>query len=241
MELKFSPPFKSSKFFLVLILFLVSSFLTSNFANAREEVDKSLQPAPEEADAISRVFRDMIVVQRKAKQKAHKFLFAPYGSFDFSDGPTTMYGLNLNVGYALSDYWEVYANYVPTFITSEREVVRQVHNLTLADGSTANLSYATPKSQYGLEVLWAPAYGKDSWGPYSIVRSDTFIKMGLGVINYSSDVGSRYNLAIGKTFFLSRFFNLRLDAGASYLQAIINNQKKYYVVSIIESGVVWYF
>lgn len=210
----------------------------------REDLTDSLKPPEVGTQDIVNVYRDMVVVQRKAKEKAGRFLFHTFGSFDFSDGPTTQYGLNLNLGYALSDYFEVYANFVPLFVANEREVVKQVRNLVLVDGDKVELTYSKPKLQYGVDLLWAPAYGKDSWGPYSIVRSDTFIKLGIGSIQYEQESGMRFSLTVGKTFFLSRMLNLRLAAGGAYLQAVIGDQvskeKKFYMVGLFETGLVWY-
>lgn len=213
----------------------------SRNSHAAEAVDKTLQPAPIDANQIGEIYRDMVVVQRKAKDKAGSWLFNTYGSFDFSDGPTTMYGLNLDLGYALSDFWEVYANYVPAFVAQERDVVKRVQDLVLKDGDVASIKYSRPVSQYGLELMWAPAYGKDSWGPYSIVRSDTFLKISAGVIQYEDGTGMRTGLMIGKTFFLSSLFNVRLAAGGSLMEVLIDGEKKGYVVAILETGLVWYF
>jgi len=211
-------------------------------ALAADELDSGLKPDAmmTETNTINDVFKDVVVVQRKAKDKAGHALFYSYGSFDFSDGPTTMYGINLNAGYAISDHWEIYANYVPAFLSQERDLAKQIRDLPLSNGSTATIAYAIPKTQYGLELLWAPAYGKDSWGPYSIVRSDTFLKLGVGVIQYDVGTGQRYNATVGKTFFLSRFFNLRVSAGGSYLESIVNERKKFYFVGLIETGLIWY-
>lgn len=207
---------------------------------AVEALDMSLEPPAPTTREITRVFRDMVVVQRKAKEKAHKYLFSPYASFDFSDGPTTMYGLNVNPGYAFSDYFELYLNLVPAFVVQERDVVKRVREYTLIDGNHAELNYSRPKFQYGLEMLWAPAYGKDSWGPRSIVRSDTFFKLGAGQIVFESGSGLRAALSLGKTFFLSRIFNLRISAGGSYAQAIVSKKKKGFAAGILELGLVWY-
>jgi hypothetical protein len=203
-------------------------------------LDASLEPVPPSADSISTVFRDMVVVQRKAKEKAKKILFYPYGSFDFSDGPTTMYGLNLDLGYAFSDEFELYAGYVPAFVANQRQIVSEVSSLTLQNGARAQLTYATPQAQYGLELLWAPAYGKDSWGPRHIVRSDTFFKLSAGMVQYSGASGGRYGLSLGKTFFLSRLLNFRASAGTSYVQAVVNGSATYYLLGILEFGIVWY-
>lgn len=227
-----------ARLFILLTTFAI--FASAENASAATALDGSLEPEPEASNAVPSVFRDMVVVQRRAKEKVNHFLFYSYGSFDFSDGPSTMYGLNVNVGYALFDSLEIYLNYVPAFIANERDIVKRVRGLRLLDGSVADINYSKPVSQYGVEILWAPAYGKDSWGPKSIVRSDTFLKLSAAQIQYERDSGSRFGLSVGKTFFLNRFFNLRLSAGGSYLQSIIAADKAWYFVGIIETGLVWY-
>jgi hypothetical protein len=224
--------FAGSFFILALIVFTTKA--------GAEELDPRLEPERDDANSISRVYRDMVVVQRKAKDKSNHVLLGSYGSFDFSDGPTTMYGLNLSLGYAFNDHWELYLNAVPVFVATERDIVGQVSNLTLQDGSKAKFIYSQPQFQYGLELLWAPAYGKDSWGPHSIVRSDTFDKFSAAVVHYDLGDGSRFGLTFGKTLFLSRLFNLRFDAGASYVQNIVNSQTNGFVAGIIEVGSIWY-
>jgi hypothetical protein len=192
-------------------------------------------------DMIPSVYKDMVVVQRKAKQKGGHFLFAPSVDLDFSDGPITSYAINTDVGYALSDFWEVYANIVPTFITIERPIVNKVRQLDTINGP-ASITYAKPISQFGGEILWAPAYGKESWGPYSIVRSDTFFKMGLSEVNFAGGSnGLRYSLLVGKTYFISRWINIRAQAGIAYMNSIVDGQKTGDWAPVIDLGLVYYF
>ncbi len=222
---------------------------------SQSKLDPTLKPSQDSAETVSQVFKEMVVVQRKAKEKAHHLLINLFENFDFSDGPTTLYGTNFNVGYAVSDYFEVYANYVPFFVANPRSIVGTISTVT---NGTYSLSYATPQNQYGLEFLWAPAYGKDAWGPYTIIRSDTYLKGGIEQVQYGATpatlatptspaspalpatTGMRYSLTIGKTFFLSQFFNLRLGAGGSYIQIPENGAKDYHAIGIVESGLVWY-
>jgi len=203
-------------------------------------LDRGLEPAAMKTEEINRIYTDMIVVQRKARVKKGMFLFNPFMNFDFSDGPTTMYGINLNLGYAFSEEIEFYVNYVPSFISNERKFVGQVSGLTLQDGNRARISYAKPQSQYGLEFLWAPAYGKDSWGHDKIIRSDTFLKFGGGVVRYDADTGSRFTLMIGKTFFFHSLFNFRIASGGGMVETPVNQKVETYVMGLIESGIVWY-
>lgn len=218
----------------------VSSAGVVSPVDAGPPLDTELEPDPASPDSIASVFRDMVVVQRKAKLKSGRALFYSYASFDFSDGPTTMYGLNLDFGYAVSDSFEMYVNVVPVFVANERQIVGQVSGLTLEGGKRGRIIYSRPSFQYGAEFIWAPAYGKDSWGPRRIVRSDTFFKLALGAVQFEADSGLRAGLSIGKTFFLSRWANLRTSAGASYLQAPVNGSKIWYLAGVFEAGLIWY-
>src|SRR5262249_32520922 len=153
---------------------------------------------------------------------------------DFSDAPATFYSANIDLGYALSETWEFYLNYAPAFFSNERDIVQRVRGLTLADGSPASIRYLKPQYQAMAELLWAPFYGKDSWGPFSIIRSDTFLKFGGGVIFYEQGkTGNRFNLSAGKTLFFSKIFNCRLSAGAGAVETYIDNKKKTFLMSIL--------
>jgi hypothetical protein len=204
-------------------------------------LDNSVAPASKEE--IPGVFKNMVVVQRKAKKKANKWLFSPYVTIDFSDGPITDYAINTDIGYALSDFWEVYVNAVPAFIVTERPIVQKVKDLgPLASGKLPQVTYAKPQSQFGLNVLWLPAYGKESWGAYSIVRSDTFVKMGVAETNYDGGTnGMRFTVELGKTYFVSNWLNVRVAAGISYWQSIVDDQKNYNWVPVLETGLNYYF
>ncbi len=222
------------------LIFVSSKAYAQNAPAAKDELDRGLKP--EQKDEISALFENVVAVQRKAKVKAGSWLFNPYLSFDFSDSPSTMYGLNLNFGYAMSEFWEVYLNYVPSYVTNERQIAKKVRDLgTLADGTKAEISYEKAKSSYGLELNWLPAYGKDSWGPYQIIRSDTFLNVGLYQIKYESTTGMKYKVMLGKTFFVSPLVNIRLQAGASYLETVSLAQKNSALIGLLEMGTVFYF
>lgn len=206
----------------------------------RSNLDRTLQPNAN--DEISSLFENVVAVQRKAKVKSGSFLFNPYFSFDFSDSPYTMWGLNLNLGYALGEFWEVYLNYVPSYVNNERSVAKKVRNLQLANGQQADLAVEKAKSSAGIEINWVPIYGKDSWGPYGIIRSDTFLNFGYSQMKYTNDEsGAKYKLALGKTFFLSDLFNVRFSAGASSVQMVSLGVKESVTIGLIELGLVFYY
>lgn len=217
--------------------------MTSQAETSATKSDEWLKLKPPEVstEELNRFFDNLVVVQNRARVKAGHYLFYPYGSFDFSDGPVTFYNLTVNMGYAFSDFFEVYASVSPVFFPVKRRINREVEKIVDIDGKKATLQYSEPKLQYMAEFIWAPAYGKDSWGPYRIVRSDTFLKGGAGQILFEGgQSGMRFNLSVGKTFFFSRLFNVRVSAGGSYLESIVQRQKAFSFVGIFELGLVWY-
>ncbi|MFN8847529.1 MAG: hypothetical protein ACK5W9_11835 [Bdellovibrionales bacterium] len=191
-------------------------------------------------DEVSAVFEGVVAVQRKAKIKAGSFLFSPLFSFDFSDAPYTQYSLQLNGGYAFSEALEVYLAYSPVFISTERNLSKQVKKLGLV------IDAEKPQSFIGVEVNWIPIYGKDSWGPYNIVRSDTFINFSFGQITYEENQGNKIKLALGKTFFFTEQLNFRVQAGPSLIETFskVNaepTKRESITVGLIETGFVFYF
>ena len=218
----------------------------SSWSQTNSSGDAALDPKLRltSKDEVSPIFEGVVAVQRKAKVKKGSILLNPMFSFDFSDAPYTQYSLQLNAGYALSDFWEVYVAYSPAFAANERNLSKQVSKL---DQGQYSIDAQKPESFMGLEVNWLPIYGKDSWGPYSIVRSDTFVHFSYGQIQYSQDVGNKVTFAVGKTFFFSDYFNFRIQAGPSFVETFskdpITLQQKMEPITIglIETGLVFYF
>jgi len=206
----------SLSFGLCMVCSIFGSFDASAQNKAATPLDRTAQIV-EQKDRVFDIFEDVVVVQRKAKDKRGKFLFNPGMTLDFSDGPTTLYTVNANVGYAISDFFEAYLNFVPTFLSEDRSIVKKLNEYSI------QVKASKPKAQYGVEILWLPAYGKDSWGPYSIVRSDTFFKFGYSMIQFESGNGSRMALLVGKTYFLHDWFNLRVGAGVNVLETIVDS------------------
>jgi len=241
---------KSITFSVFSILFFSGTGIS---AKAQTALDRSL--APDENHEVSNVFRDMGVVQRKAMNKANRFLIANYGSLDFSDGPYSMYGFNLNLGYALSDFWEIYITSTPFFITNPRSIVAKVAELEIRNPDNADVPLSAeigmvrPKFQYGGELVWAPAYGKDSVGTRRVIRSDTFFKIGvMQTLFENADKGLKFHLGVGKTYFLNSWWGFRLTASANYLETIIESgvegnltsSKNFGFFAIVEAGFVFY-
>jgi hypothetical protein len=98
----------------------------------------------------------------------------------------------------------------------------------------------------GAEILWAPAYGKDSWGPYTMFRSDTFFKFGAYQMDFPEDKkkGMRFALMGGKTYFAAKYFNVRVAAGFHHMQTFVGmteeEKQKFNTLLFLEGGLVFY-
>ncbi len=205
------------------------------------KLDKSIL-LDEQVEQMNSLFKDMIVVQRKAIVRTGRFLADANFSLDFSDDPYTMYGLGLGAGYAFSESWEAHFVVTPVYHINERPIVKAVQRLKLQGGLQADL--LSPVAKLGLEghLIWVLAYGKDAWGPYAIVRSDTFLKILAGMIFYHGEKsGPKFGAMLGKTFFVSRNFNFRVAVGLASVTTFVNDISQSSLVGLVEPGLYWYF
>jgi len=218
-------------------LLMVTIFFV-HFVSKAATLDTSLAPDP--SDDPSPVLRDMGVVQNKAMKKRNRFLVSTPITLDFSDGPYTNYSVGINPGYAVSDYFEVYLAFAPFYLANKRSIVKEVEKLTLANYEQARLTAAIPKYHYGLEVIWSPLYGKDSLGLTRIVRSDTFLKLGIHRIQMDIADGFGFRAGVGKTYFMSKFVGLRFCFNYGLNQSVVNGEKSFKSMMLVESGVNFY-
>jgi hypothetical protein len=231
---------------LITILLLSSITPFTIFAEEVKSTEKKLTLDPkvlfeDDTKGIDSLFKNMIVVQKKAIERKNKFILLSNLSFDFSDNPKTIYSATVGAGYALSDSMEFSFSYSPYIIANERASVRAVRKLTLENGDTADLKAPDPKWQAGASLLWAFAYGKDAFGPYSIIRSDTFLKFSASKIQYAGGLsGNCLSLLVGKTFFVSKYFNFRFAAGFARQTSFINDISQATTIGLIEPGLVWF-
>ncbi len=215
---------------------------TSGFASTGKKftLDPNilLDNEPKEIDTL---FKNMIVVQRKVFERKNKWVLDTHLSFDFSDNPKTMYCAVFGVGYAFLESFEFGISVAPLFLANERASVAAVRNLTLANNQRADLYAPDPKLETMASLTWIFAYGKDAFGPYSIIRSDTFLKFFGSKVSYKDGFdGNRYGLSVGKTFFISPGLNFRFSAGFSRQISHINNISQATNIGLIEPGLVWF-
>jgi hypothetical protein len=206
------------------------------------------------------VYRDMGVVQRKAMDKGGRFLFSLFGSLDLSDLPWSNLGANADIGYAISDFLEVYVHWAPLFMNQERNYAKQLENYecsaaAIADGFCESGDSPQAELQrfirgYGATIVWAPSYGKDSIGSSTILRSDTFFKFSYqrstfqakSSISTTQYGANTYALGVGKTFFFGKHIGARAVVNAIYtgvpnFDGVVKN----FFIGGVEFGTVLYW
>ncbi len=209
---------------------------------AKPPAQKTYLPELDSDEQLSSIFKDIVVIQRRAVTRSGKFLLGTSFQLDFSDGPKTQYGSSIKLGYGLSEWLEASLVYTPSFVANDRAILKSFQDLDLADGSKASLISPRAKTAYGLEINWIFAYGKDAWGPFSIVRSDTFLRLSGGSTSYDNSAsGTDFGLGVGKTFFFSRFFNVRALAGIGSRQTLLGDKKYATFFGYFEPGLIWLF
>ena len=65
--------------------------------------------------------------------------------------------------------------------------------------------------------------------------------MGLSQVQQDTGNGMKFKLAIGKTFFLHDYFNLRMSAGAAYVERRTLGVITGVTIGLLEAGAVFYF
>ncbi len=243
--------------FVFATLFLSAAALSPLWANAQSDAAQLDQRILKDTDReFGGVYRDMGVVQRKAMDKGGRFLFSAFGSLDLSDLPWSNLGANTDVGYAISDFFEVYFHWAPLFMNQERNYAKLLQNYECSDPPTLCKAGAPQadlqrfRSGIGGTIIWAPSYGKDSLGSQTILRSDTFFKLTYQRSTFQAKEsistkkynGNTYSLGVGKTFFLGKSVGIRIVANAIYTAVPdLDGELKNFFIGGVELGTVLYF
>jgi hypothetical protein len=234
-------------------LFLAGVLASSRSAFAQSDGAKLDERILKDTDReFGGVYRDMGVVQRKAMNKENRLLLSLFGSLDLSDLPYSNLGLNVDVGWAFSDFFEVYFHYSPFFMNQLRNYAKQLDQYTDGSGNTPLVNLSKMKAGYGVTIVWAPSYGKDSIGSQTILRSDTFFKFSYSRTSFEGlntatlvkekNGANTYTLGVGKTFFFGKYVGARVVANAIYsgvpdLSGVVKN----FFIGGIEFGSVLYW
>lgn len=191
---------------------------------------------------LSSAIPSIDIIQRRVVEKNSKGIVQVFASLDFSDAPEGVQMVGFSGGYSFQNNFEVSIGYFPVQFAQERSIVKMVKGLTLDNGQTANLDSPKSKGAYEVHGIWNLAYGKEAWSPESIVRSETFIKIGYRQLQFEGNLnGEKIYASFGKTFLFSPAFNFRLAAGVGTSSFYVNNEKLNSFVGLFEIGHLFYF
>ena len=218
-------------------IIIILSFLCLNL-HAQEEVKSKEKKLDLDQKILTEVdpkvgdtlFKNMVVIQKKSIDKKGRFLFDTHLSFDYSDTPKTMTGVVLGLGYSINDSFEVGGSVTPFFMSKEKSSL------------TSNLVMASPKLESSVYLNWFFMYGKEAYGPYRILRSDTFLKFFYSKIQYEDSLsGARIGFYVGKDYYWTKNLVLRLAFGLATQESFINQTSHTSSVALFEPGLVYFF
>lgn len=218
-------------------IFIVLSFLSLNLF-AQDEVKTKNQKLDLDQKVLTDVdskvgetlFKNMVVIQKKSIEKKGRFLFDTHFSFDYSDTPKTMTGLVVGVGYSINENWEIGGSITPFFMSKNK-----------SDLNT-NSEMSAPKLESSIYLNWFFMYGKEAYGPYKILRSDTFLKFFYSKIQYEDNFsGGRIGGYVGKDYYWTKNLVLRLAFGLATQSSYINQTSHTSSVALFEPGLVYFF
>ena len=191
---------------------------------------------------LSHILPDINVVSKRSYDKSSSLLFHTALSIDYSDSPLAYDAFGFGFGYATESNLEFNFNYYLGHTNSVRTINDSVAAIDIGSGQKASIT--APKAQSGMELnlIYNFLYGKESWGPESVLRFETFLKFGYRTISYDAGVsGDRIMLQFGKTLLLSPGFNLRASIGPSTISYYVNGSKFSSMAALFELGTISYF
>lgn len=226
-----------------IIIFCLCLFSSNLWAQEEpikpQPIEKKLELDPkilneEESKNSDSLFKNMMVMQKKAISKSNRFLFDSNLSFDYSDSPKTMHALNFGIGYSFNEKLELSLRFSPLFLANDRPLFKETSKT-----SSVTLVANKPKSLMGLNINYQLAYGKDALSFNNILRSETFLRMFYNQIAFeSSKSGSQMGIGIGKSFFINKNLGFRFSVSYVYSSFFINDESLSTNAAIIEPGLV---
>lgn len=160
-------------------------------------------------------FTEVSVIQKRFMPKTGRFqLFG--GLTMVTNNPFFLtYGGVAKGSYFFTEQWGVELNYFG-LTTSTRELTEDLadrHNV-----ATESLVYS--KSFMGIDVMYAPIYGKMAWFNEKIIPFDLYFSAGYGTTaTQGGENAGTIHLATGQIFALSKSYALRWDFSWNFFDA----------------------
>lgn len=189
-----------SFYFALLFLFISSIGLGAQEKDKYEEKKISDLVHLEE-------FSDVIVIQRRYLPKTNRFELWGAGSFVINDPFFNNLGFAGKFGYFFSEFLGIELNTL-VWGTFERQVTKDLRSKR----GIKTESLISPVNYWGLDLRWAPFYGKMAYLNQSIVPFDFYFSAGLGMTQTNLRTSEpTLHLGTGHIFALSKSLALRWD------------------------------
>ena len=192
-------------------------------------------------------FREISVIQKKYLPKTERFqLFAGAGTTTNSPWFLNL-GVKVNIGYYFTESLGIELSGI--FLTnSEREVAKEIRT----NNQLQPEKFINTKNYAGLDLVWAPIYGKLTMLNNRIIPFDMYFSLGGGTSSTNSQEGSvpTFHIGAGQIFAVSKSMAIRWDYSWTMFQAtpIPDNilsaggaQKNTYNDLILTAGLSFFF
>ncbi|MFZ3231799.1 MAG: outer membrane beta-barrel domain-containing protein [Pseudobdellovibrio sp.] len=174
-------------------------------------IKKSTLKTPQKADYVGvqteASYADFAVIQKNYMPKSERFQISLGGMVLPTDVYYRSFGLNLKLGYHLSETWgvEVFDYYITSSARSE------VNDLE-AKQATSVQSLVSLKGYYGANLYYSSIYGKTSVFNSKIIPFEIYQSVGVGkVVNQKNEESTAFQFGLGEIFSLTRSTALRTD------------------------------
>lgn len=161
-------------------------------------------------------FREISVIQKKYSPKTERFQFYLAGGMTTNSPWFLNLGAKVNVSYFFTETFGIEVGGM--FLSnSEREVAKEIRE----NNRLQPEKFVNTKSHYGVDLVWAPIYGKVSFINNRIIPFDMYFSAGVGSSSTNSQEGNNttYHIGTGQIFALSKTMAFRWDYSWNMYQA----------------------
>ncbi|MGE5085389.1 MAG: outer membrane beta-barrel domain-containing protein [Bacillota bacterium] len=188
-------------------------------------------------------FKEISIIQKRFMPKTGRFELFGGGTIVTNDPFFNTIGGTIKLGYFLSETWGVELNYFG-LTTTERDATKELQDIQ----NVATESLAYPKSYMGVDIMWAPIYGKMTWFNDRIIPFDLYFSGGYGTTNTSSgENAGTIHVATGQIFSLTKSVAFRWDFSWNFFNASFVNSSTHVKETnsfnnlFLTVGMSWFF
>ncbi len=161
-------------------------------------------------------FREVSVIQKKYLPKTERFQFYAAGGTTTNSPWFLNLGVKVNVGYFFTESLGVEVGGM--FLSnSERDVSKEIREINKLQPE----KFVNTKSHVGVDLVWAPIYGKVTFVNDRIIPFDMYFSGGIGSSSTNSQEGTNttYHIGTGQIFALGKSMAFRWDYSWNMYQA----------------------